>query len=117
MELWKEAMAKFTEKIVNMMKAEKLFQPQGGHIILTQFGNDFLLSIFFGSILTIFPNQFFQLLCQTENEYQLVEFHLEDPGKAYTKWSAKMAVGLNTQVPWVMRKQGDAPHSLVRSSS
>ncbi|KAH7519202.1 hypothetical protein FEM48_Zijuj08G0010700 [Ziziphus jujuba var. spinosa] len=25
-----------------------------------------------------------------------------------------MAVGLNTQVPWVMRKQGDAPHSLFQ---
>ena len=29
-------MQKFTEKIVNMMKAEKLFEPQGGPIILSQ---------------------------------------------------------------------------------
>lgn len=32
----KAAMKKFTEKIVWMMKAEKLFQTQGGPIILAQ---------------------------------------------------------------------------------
>lgn len=32
----KSAMQKFTEKIVSMMKAEKLFETQGGPIILSQ---------------------------------------------------------------------------------
>lgn len=35
----KAAMQKLTEKIVSMMKAEKLFQTQGGPIILSQVGN------------------------------------------------------------------------------
>lgn len=29
-------MKRFTEKIVNMMKYEKLFEPQGGPVILSQ---------------------------------------------------------------------------------
>ena len=32
-------MQKFTEKIVGMMKSEKLFENQGGPIILSQVGN------------------------------------------------------------------------------
>lgn len=32
-------MQKFTEKIVSMMKAEKLFETQGGPIILSQVGS------------------------------------------------------------------------------
>ncbi|KAK2645386.1 hypothetical protein Ddye_020581 [Dipteronia dyeriana] len=36
----KAAMRRFTEKIVNMMKAEKLFQSQGGPIILSQIENE-----------------------------------------------------------------------------
>lgn len=35
----KAAMQKFTEKIVGMMKSEKLFENQGGPIILSQVGN------------------------------------------------------------------------------
>jgi hypothetical protein len=31
-------------------------------------------------------------------------------------WAAKMAVGLNTGVPWVMCKQTDAPDPVVSSS-
>lgn len=34
----KVAMQRFTEKIVNMMKSEKLFEPQGGPIIMSQVG-------------------------------------------------------------------------------
>jgi len=34
-------------------------------------------------------------------------------GYAYTNWAAKMAVGLNTGVPWVMCKQDDAPDPVV----
>ena len=35
----KAAMQRFTEKIVGMMKSEKLFENQGGPIILSQVGD------------------------------------------------------------------------------
>ncbi|KAA3457855.1 beta-galactosidase-like [Gossypium australe] len=78
---FKAAMQKFTAKIVNMMKAEKLFQTQGGPIIMAQI----------------------------ENEFGPVEWEIGAPGKSYTKWAAQMAVGLRTGVPWIMCKQDDAP--------
>ncbi|PON48713.1 Glycoside hydrolase [Trema orientale] len=86
-EPFKAAMEKFTQKVVHLMKAEYLFEPQGGPIILTQI----------------------------ENEFEMVEFLLGDPGKAYAKWSAQMAVSLETEVPWVMCKQGDAPDPIINS--
>uniref|UniRef100_A0A5B7BY93 Beta-galactosidase n=1 Tax=Davidia involucrata TaxID=16924 RepID=A0A5B7BY93_DAVIN len=82
---FKAAMQKFTEKIVNMMKSEKLFETQGGPIIMSQI----------------------------ENEYGPVEWEIGAPGKAYTKWAAEMAVGLNTGVPWIMCKQEDAPDPTI----
>ncbi|XP_038699384.1 beta-galactosidase-like isoform X2 [Tripterygium wilfordii] len=82
---FKAAMQKFTQKIVSMMKAEKLFETQGGPIILSQI----------------------------ENEYGPVEWEIGAPGKAFTKWAAEMAVGLNTGVPWVMCKQEDAPDPVI----
>ncbi|KAJ9167951.1 hypothetical protein P3X46_019538 [Hevea brasiliensis] len=82
---FKDAMQKFTTKIVDMMKAERLFEPQGGPIILSQI----------------------------ENEYGPVEWEIGAPGKSYTKWAAAMAVGLNTGVPWVMCKQQDAPDPTI----
>ncbi|CAH8338182.1 unnamed protein product [Eruca vesicaria subsp. sativa] len=84
-EPFKAAMKKFTEKIVWMMKAEKLFQTQGGPIILAQI----------------------------ENEYGPVEWEIGAPGKAYTKWAAQMALGLQTGVPWIMCKQEDAPSPII----
>ncbi|MED6216476.1 hypothetical protein PIB30_008175 [Stylosanthes scabra] len=84
-EPFKAAMQKFTEKIVYMMKAEKLFQTQGGPIILSQI----------------------------ENEYGPIEWEIGAPGKAYTSWAAKMAVGLNTGVPWIMCKHETAPDSVI----
>ncbi|KAH0970707.1 hypothetical protein GBA52_022863 [Prunus armeniaca] len=84
-EPFKAAMQKFTEKIVSMMKAEQLFQSQGGPIILSQI----------------------------ENEFGPVEWEIGAPGKAYTKWAAQMAVGLNTGVPWIMCKQEDAPDPVI----
>ncbi|XP_058729345.1 beta-galactosidase-like [Vicia villosa] len=84
-EPFKAAMQKFTTKIVNMMKAEKLFQTQGGPIILSQI----------------------------ENEYGPVEWEIGAPGKAYTKWFSQMALGLNTGVPWIMCKQEDAPDPII----
>ncbi|KAJ6331015.1 hypothetical protein OIU76_009581 [Salix suchowensis] len=82
---FKAAMQKFTEKIVGMMKSEKLFENQGGPIILSQI----------------------------ENEYGPVEWEIGAPGKAYTKWAADMAVKLGTGVPWIMCKQEDAPDPMI----
>ncbi|KAF2564968.1 hypothetical protein F2Q70_00014887 [Brassica cretica] len=84
-EPFKAAMKKFTEKIVWMMKAERLFQTQGGPIILAQI----------------------------ENEYGPVEWELGAPAKAYTQWAAQMALGLQTGVPWIMCKQEDAPSPII----
>ena len=42
-----------------------------------------------------------------------MEYELGAPGKAYSDWAAKMAVGLGTGVPWVMCKQDDAPDPIV----
>ncbi|OMO91660.1 hypothetical protein COLO4_18204 [Corchorus olitorius] len=82
------AMQKFTEKIVSMMKAEKLFETQGGPIIMSQV---------------------------IENEFGPVEWEIGAPGKAYTKWAAQMAVGLGTGVPWIMCKQDDAPDPVINT--
>ncbi|KAI4335303.1 hypothetical protein L6164_013963 [Bauhinia variegata] len=84
-EPFKAAMQKFTTKIVDMMKAEKLFETQGGPIILSQI----------------------------ENEYGPVEWEIGAPGKAYTAWFSRMALSLNTGVPWVMCKQEDAPSPII----
>ncbi|CAJ1941689.1 unnamed protein product [Sphenostylis stenocarpa] len=84
-EPFKAAMQKFTEKIVSMMKAEKLFQTQGGPIIMSQI----------------------------ENEFGPVEWEIGAPGKAYAQWAAQMAVGLDTGVPWIMCKQEDAPDPVI----
>ncbi|CAI8606240.1 unnamed protein product [Vicia faba] len=84
-EPFKAAMQKFTTKIVSLMKAESLFQTQGGPIIMSQI----------------------------ENEYGPVEWEIGAPGKAYTSWAAQMAVGLDTGVPWDMCKQEDAPDPVI----
>ncbi|XP_062157435.1 beta-galactosidase 1 [Alnus glutinosa] len=84
---FKFQMQKFTRKIVNMMKAERLFETQGGPIILSQI----------------------------ENEYGPMEYEIGAPGQAYTKWAAQMAVGLGTGVPWVMCKQDDAPDPVINT--
>ncbi|KAI3463273.1 hypothetical protein Pfo_019936 [Paulownia fortunei] len=84
---FKAAMQKFTTKIVNMMKAEKLYETQGGPIILSQI----------------------------ENEYGPMEYELGAPGRAYAEWAAKMAVDLGTGVPWIMCKQDDAPDPIINT--
>ncbi|CAI0555125.1 unnamed protein product [Linum tenue] len=70
-----------------MMKAESLYASQGGPIILSQ----------------------------VENEYGNVEAAFQEEGKAYVEWAAKMAVDLQTGVPWVMCKQPDAPDPVINS--
>lgn len=84
---FKAAMQGFTQKIVQMMKNEKLFQSQGGPIILSQI----------------------------ENEYGPQGRALGASGHAYSNWAAKMAVGLGTGVPWVMCKEDDAPDPVINA--
>ncbi|RDX81515.1 Beta-galactosidase 1 [Mucuna pruriens] len=84
---FKIQMQKFTTKIVDLMKAERLYESQGGPIILSQI----------------------------ENEYGPMEYEIGAAGKAYTKWAADMAIGLGTGVPWVMCKQDDTPDPLINT--
>ncbi|GAV72117.1 Glyco_hydro_35 domain-containing protein [Cephalotus follicularis] len=86
-EPFKLAMQKFTQKIVQMMKDEKLFESQGGPIILAQI----------------------------ENEYEPEREESGDAGHAYMTWAAKMAVELDTGVPWVMCKEDDAPDPVINT--
>ncbi|XBI69724.1 hypothetical protein VPH35_064368 [Triticum aestivum] len=88
-EPFKAAMQGFTEKIVGMMKSEELFASQGGPIILSQ--------------------------ASIENEYGPEEKEFGAAGKSYSDWAAKMAVGLDTGVPWVMCKQEDAPDPVINA--
>ncbi|KAB1203774.1 Beta-galactosidase 3 [Morella rubra] len=86
-EPFKMAMQGFTQKIVQMMKNERLFASQGGPIILSQI----------------------------ENEYGPESKAFGAAGHAYINWAAKMAVGLNTGIPWVMCKEDDAPDPVINT--
>lgn len=86
-EPFKRAMQGFVQKIVQMMKNERLFQSQGGPIILSQI----------------------------ENEYGLVANSYGAAGHEYMNWAAKMAVDLGTGVPWVMCKEDDAPDPVINT--
>ncbi|GMY06734.1 beta-galactosidase 16-like [Fagus crenata] len=50
-----------------------------------------------------------------ENEYMLVEPAFHEKGPSYVRWAAKMAVGLQTGVPWIMCKQDDAPDPVINT--
>ncbi|XP_027929535.1 beta-galactosidase 1-like isoform X2 [Vigna unguiculata] len=86
-EPFKNQMQKFTTKIVDLMKAERLYESQGGPIIMSQI----------------------------ENEYGPVEYEIGAAGKSYTNWAAEMAMGLGTGVPWIMCKQDDTPDPLINT--
>ncbi|KAL6222331.1 hypothetical protein ACLB2K_005723 [Fragaria x ananassa] len=86
-EPFKRAMQGFTEKIVGLMKSEKLFESQGGPIILSQI----------------------------ENEYGVQSKLFGAAGHNYMTWAAEMAVGLGTGVPWVMCKEEDAPDPVINT--
>ncbi|XP_071707113.1 beta-galactosidase 3-like [Rutidosis leptorrhynchoides] len=86
-EPFKRAMQGFTEKIVNLMKSEKLFESQGGPIILSQI----------------------------ENEYGALDKKYGAAGYNYMTWAAQMVVGLRTGVPWIMCKQDDAPDPIINT--
>ena len=55
------------------------------------------------------------LLWQVEKEYG--DSAYGSRGKSYIKWSAGMAVSLDTGVPWVMCQQSDAPDPIVSFSN
>ncbi|KAI8533047.1 hypothetical protein RHMOL_Rhmol11G0265500 [Rhododendron molle] len=86
-EPFKKAMQGFTQKIVQMMKDEKLFESQGGPIILSQI----------------------------ENEYGAISKSFGNASLAYMRWAAEMAVELGTGVPWVMCMQDDAPDPVINT--
>ncbi|KAG8655274.1 hypothetical protein MANES_04G022500v8 [Manihot esculenta] len=86
-EPFKAEMQRFTEKIVDMVKQEKLYASQGGPIILSQI----------------------------ENEYGNVGSAYGPAAKTYINWAAKMAVSLDTGVPWVMCQQADAPDPIINT--
>ncbi|XP_062099612.1 beta-galactosidase 16 [Humulus lupulus] len=86
-EPFKEQMQRFTNKIVDMMKVERLYASQGGPIIMSQI----------------------------ENEYKTVEGAFHEKGVSYVEWAASMAVGLQTGVPWIMCKQDDAPDPIINT--
>ncbi|RLN28712.1 beta-galactosidase 7-like [Panicum miliaceum] len=73
-EPFKQHMQRFVTRIVNMMKHEGLYYPQGGPIIISQI----------------------------ENEYQMVQPAFGSSGPRYVHWAAAMAVSLQTGVPWMM---------------
>ncbi|XP_015890709.1 beta-galactosidase 8 isoform X2 [Ziziphus jujuba] len=86
-EPFKAEMQRFMAKIVNIMQQEKLYASQGGPIILSQ----------------------------VENEYGNVASAYGSRGKSYVKWSAGMALSLDTGVPWVMCQQSDAPDPIINT--
>ncbi|KAG8376142.1 hypothetical protein BUALT_Bualt09G0032500 [Buddleja alternifolia] len=88
---FKVAMQGFVEKIVNLMKSEKLFETQGGPIIMSQVEKIVLYQSFL----------FYR------------KWEIGAPARAYTAWAAKMAVGLDTGVPWIMCRQSSAPDPIV----
>lgn len=46
----------------------------------------------------------------------MVEHSFLEKGPPYVRWAAKLAVDLQTGVPWVMCKQDDAPDPVVSQS-
>lgn len=86
-EPFKTEMQRFTARIVDMMKQEKLYASEGGPIILSQI----------------------------ENEYGNIDSAYGAAGKSYIKWAAGMALSLDTGVPWVMCQQSDAPDPIINT--
>ncbi|XP_010941318.1 beta-galactosidase 11 [Elaeis guineensis] len=86
-EPFKYHMQNFVTKIMDMMKSEKLFFPQGGPIILAQI----------------------------ENEYNMVEAAYREDGLKYVQWAANLALGFNAGIPWVMCKQKNAPGPVINA--
>ncbi|KAK6943932.1 D-galactoside/L-rhamnose binding SUEL lectin domain [Dillenia turbinata] len=75
-DVYENEMKNFTTLIVDMMRKENLFAPQGGPIIIAQI----------------------------ENEYGNIMGDFGDGGKRYVKWCANLAQSFNLGIPWVMFK-------------
>ncbi|GLT42924.1 hypothetical protein SLA2020_169010 [Shorea laevis] len=86
-EPYKKHMEKYVRMIIDKMKEEKLFAPQGGPIILAQI----------------------------ENEYNTIQLTFKEAGTNYVQWAGNLALGLNVGVPWVMCKQKDAPGPIINT--
>ncbi|GMI88071.1 beta-galactosidase 13 [Hibiscus trionum] len=86
-EPFKEQMKRYVTMIINKLKEEKLFAPQGGPIILAQI----------------------------ENEYNTIQLAYREKGVSYIQWAAKLALGMDVQIPWVMCKQKDAPDPIINT--
>ncbi|XP_021900379.1 beta-galactosidase 13-like [Carica papaya] len=86
-EPWKHHMEKYVKMVLDKCKAEKLFAPQGGPIILAQI----------------------------ENEYSAIQRAYRALGDSYVQWAAKMAQSMNIGVPWAMCKQNDAPDPMINA--
>ncbi|XP_038705830.1 beta-galactosidase 8 [Tripterygium wilfordii] len=86
-EPFKAEMQRFTSKIVDLMKQEKLYASQGGPIILSQI----------------------------ENEYGNIDSAYGSAAKSYINWAATMAISQDTGVPWVMCQQANAPDPIINT--
>ncbi|TYH31708.1 hypothetical protein ES288_A01G194100v1 [Gossypium darwinii] len=86
-EPFKKHMKRFVTLIVDKLKQEKLFAPQGGPIILAQI----------------------------ENEYNTIQRAFREKGDSYVQWAGKLALSLNANVPWIMCKQRDAPDPIINT--
>ncbi|XP_039014932.1 beta-galactosidase 13-like [Hibiscus syriacus] len=86
-EPFKEHMQRYVTMIIQKLKEKKLFAPQGGPIILAQI----------------------------ENEYNTIQLAYREKGLSYIQWAAKMALGQDVQVPWVMCKQREAPGPIINT--
>ncbi|XP_019071397.1 beta-galactosidase 13-like isoform X2 [Solanum lycopersicum] len=80
-------MKKYSEMVIDLMKKEQLFAPQGGPIIMAQI----------------------------ENEYNNVQLAYRENGLKYIQWAANMASSLYNGVPWIMCKQRDAPPHIINT--
>ncbi|KAI9124039.1 hypothetical protein K1719_005339 [Acacia pycnantha] len=86
-EPFKKHMQEYVSVIVEKLKGENLFAPQGGPIIIGQI----------------------------ENEYNHIQRAFKEKGDSYVQWSAGLALGLNLGIPWVMCKQTDAPDPVINA--
>ncbi|KAK9098258.1 hypothetical protein Syun_025303 [Stephania yunnanensis] len=111
---------KFTAKIVDMMKQEKLYASQGGPIILSQKE----MQKFTAKIVDMMKQEKLYasqggpiITSQIQNEYGNVNSACGAAVKPYIKWPASMATSLDIWVPWVMRQQSDAPDPVIHTAS
>ncbi|CAK9167936.1 unnamed protein product [Ilex paraguariensis] len=93
------------KKIVQMMKNEKLFESQGGPIILSLIQP---LGVYnFDPRIAIICKFIF---VKIENEYGPKSKAYGVAGYVYMTWAGKMATELDTEVPWLMCKEDNAPN-------